>query len=155
MIQKIPNIDDSQEKYRELIEILGNEYAETTIESPFDFINISKKGIRAELISNFKSRFNISKELTAGLLNISEPTLYRWIKENKILDEYLVIKILKISELFIFGIKILENKENFFKWIDLPNISLGGYKPKQLIAYPGGISKVRDVLGRIEHGVYS
>jgi uncharacterized protein (DUF2384 family) len=28
-------------------------------------------------------------------------------------------------------------------------------QPFELIEIPGGISKVRDVIGRIEHGVYS
>ncbi len=35
----------------------------------------------------------------------------------------------------------------------MPNMALGGLEPKELLEIPGGISKVKDVLGRIEYGV--
>jgi putative toxin-antitoxin system antitoxin component (TIGR02293 family) len=63
--------------------------------------------------------------------------------------------LLEAADLFLYGIEVFESKANFFKWLQLPNTSLGDIEPQELIEIPGGISKVRDVLGRIEHGVYS
>jgi putative toxin-antitoxin system antitoxin component (TIGR02293 family) len=61
----------------------------------------------------------------------------------------------ELTDLFLYGSDVFESRENFFKWLDLPNRALGGLTPKELLEIPGGISKVKDLLGRIEHGVYS
>ncbi len=39
--------------------------------------------------------------------------------------------------------------------MNLPNTASGGMKPQDLVVYSDGVTKVRDVIGRIEHGVYS
>ncbi len=58
------------------------------------------------------------------------------------------------EEIFLYGSDVLGNTGNLLKWLNLPNAAFGGMAPLELIKIPGGISKVRDVLGRIEHSVY-
>jgi putative toxin-antitoxin system antitoxin component (TIGR02293 family) len=41
------------------------------------------------------------------------------------------------------------------RWIEKPNRALGGRRPVDVIATPGGAEAVERILGRIEHGVYS
>jgi putative toxin-antitoxin system antitoxin component (TIGR02293 family) len=89
------------------------------------------------------------------MLSVSEPTLYRWTKANKILARNYSIQLFEIVDMFIYGSEVFDSNENFFKWLNLPNTALGGFEPQDLIEIPGGISKVKDILGRIEHGVYS
>ncbi len=139
----------------ELRDVLGKKNIKTEVESPFDFIRIATNGLDANIIKNFKAYFNLSLDTTAHMLNVSEPSIYRWIKSNKKLDRNLSIKIFEISELFLLGTELFRSKENFFKWLNLPNTALGGIQPIELIEMPEGISKVRDILGRIEHGIYS
>ena len=141
--------------FDELRNVLGKKYIKTRVDSQFDFIDIANKGINANVIVNFCEYFNLSRGNTAEYLNISEPTIYRWTRGNKKLGRNFSVKLFEISELFLVGSEIFGNKDNFFKWLDLPNTALGGMKPKELIEIPEGVSKVRDVLGRIEHGVYS
>ena len=143
------------EHYDELIRILGKKYIKSNIDSPFDFITIASKGLNANTISNFRNHFEISRSLTALLLNVSEPTIYRWIKANKKLERNYSVQLFELADLFLYGSEVFENKENFFKWLNLQNTALGGLEPKELLEVPGGISKVRDLLGRIEYGVYS
>lgn len=143
------------EHYKKLIEILGKNYVQAKIESPFDFIHIASKGVNANIINNFRIYFNITKDTTAHMLNISEPTLYRWIKANKNLERNYSVKLFEIADLFLYGSELFGNKDSFFKWLNLPNTALGGMEPQELIEIPGGISKVKDILGRIEYGVYS
>lgn len=151
----IEQVNGSTKKYQELISVFGKKYVTSKVESPFDFIRIATKGVNIHAVSNFSAYFNISKAATAEMLNISEPTLYRWTKTNKTLERNFSIKLFEISNLFLYGIEVFGNKKNFFKWMSLPNTALGGLEPKELIEVPGGVSKVNDVLGRIEHGVYS
>ncbi len=151
----IQDKETTSEHYKNLKEILGRKYVTENLESSFDFIHLAQKGINANIIKNFRTYFNLSRDITAEMLNISKPTLYRWIKSNKNLDKNYSIKLFEIADLFLYGIKVFESKENFFKWLNLPNTALGGMEPIELIEVPGGVSKVRDVIGRIEHGVYS
>jgi len=151
----IEEIKTSTKQYQKLISVFGKKYVTSKVESPFDFIHIATKGVNIHAVLNFSTYFNISKAATAEMLNISEPTLYRWTKINKTLERNFSIKLFEISNLFLYGIEVFGNKKNFFKWMNLPNTALGGLEPKELIEVPGGVSKVNDVLGRIEHGVYS
>ena len=145
----------TDEYYDELVRILGEEYIHKKVSSPFDFIYIANEGINANVIKNFRAHFEIPLDFTAQLLNISEPTIYRWTKKNKILDSHFSVKLFEIVDLFLYGIRVFQGKDNFFKWFELPNTSIGGMEPQELAEFPDGISKIRDVLGRIEYGVYS
>ena len=141
--------------YDKLLSILGKKYIKSKIESPYDFITIASKGISAHVIINFRNHFKIARDFTAELLNVSEPTIYRWVRNNKKLERNYSVQLFELTDLFLYGSEVLESKENFFKWLELPNTALGGLEPKELLEIPGGISKVKDLLGRIEFGVYS
>lgn len=143
------------EHYRKLKDVLGSDYVQGELESPFDFIHIAKKGINANVVKNFRLYFDLSRDITAEMLSVSSPTLYRWIKNNKNLEKNYTIKLFEIADLFLYGIEVFNDRDNFFKWLNLPNTALGGMEPLELIEIPDGVSKVRDILGRIEHGVYS
>lgn len=143
------------EHYEKLTEVLGRNNVPARIESPFDFIHMASRGISVRVIKNFGDYFNLKKELVAQILDISEPTLYRWIKADKKLDRNFSVKLFEIADLFLYGEEVFGNRDAFFKWLYLPNNVLGGLEPYELIEIPGGVSKVRDVLGRIEYGVYS
>ena len=141
--------------YKSLINILGRKYIRSKIESPYDFINIASKGISAQVILNFRNHFNIPRDSAAEMLNVSSPTIYRWIRQNKKLDRNFTVQLLELADMFLYGTEVFQDQETFFKWMKLPNTALGGIEPQELIEFPGGIDKVRSLLGRIEYGVYS
>ncbi|TVQ50942.1 MAG: DUF2384 domain-containing protein [Saprospirales bacterium] len=145
----------SRQHYDKLTTILGQKYVSEKIENPFDFIKMAINGIDAEIIMNFGRYFNLTKSETARLLSISEPTLYRWIKSAKPLDRKFSIQLFELTDLFLYGTEVFEKSDYFFKWLDLPNAALGGLAPVELLDVPGGIDKVKDLLGRIDYGVYS
>ena len=142
------------EHYKKLVEVFGSKNLKDRVESPFDFIHIANEGIKAAVINNFSIYFKLSKNLTANMLNVSELTLYRWTKANKNLDRNFSVKLFEIADLFLYGEEVFGNRNAFFKWLNLPNTALGGLQPQELIEIPGGVSKVKDILGRIEYGVY-
>ena len=148
-------METTTEHYKKLINILGKRYVKAKIESPYDFIHIASKGLNANIIKNFRLHFNIPLQATAQMLNVSEPTIYRWTRTNKQLERNFSVKLFEVADLFLYGSEIFGSKESFFKWLNLPNTALGGMEPQELIEIPGGVSKVRDLIGRIEHGVYS
>lgn len=143
------------ERYRKLAEVLGKKNVGNRVDSPFDFIMIATRGMNVDAIKNFSDYFNLSKHFTASILNLSEPTLYRLLKSKDALKRNYSVQLFEVSDLFLYGIDVFESKDHFFKWLQLPNTVLGGIEPQDLIEIPGGISKVRDLIGRIEHGIYS
>ncbi|MFO7978505.1 MAG: antitoxin Xre/MbcA/ParS toxin-binding domain-containing protein [Bacteroidales bacterium] len=155
MIKAEEQIPTTTAHYDKLVSILGKKYIRSDIHNPFDFIALASKGINAHVILNFRKHFNIPRGFAAELLNVSEPTVYRWIRENKKLERNFSVQLFELADLFLTGSEVFESKENFFKWLELPNTAFGGLQPKELLEVPGGIAKVRDLLGRIEHGVYS
>lgn len=146
---------DADNHYNELIDILGRKYIKARIQSSFDFISVASSGVDAIIISNFRHHFNIPRDEVADMLNISAPTIYRWVKENKKLDRNYSVQLFELTDLFLFGTEVFNSQDNFFKWLNLPNIVLAGIAPKELLEIPNGIAKIRELLGRIEHGVYS
>lgn len=146
---------ETTEHYKKLVSVLGKKYVKGKVENPFDFIHIANQGISSHVINNFREYFKIPLDATATMLNVSEPTLYRWAKAEKPLERNYTVKLFEITDLFLYGTDVFDSQKNFFKWLNLPNAALGGMEPQELIEIPGGIAKVRDILGRIEHGVYS
>jgi len=147
--------ETTSQRYNSLLDILGRNYINDQIESPYDFINIASKGINAHVIANFRKHFNIPRDQAAVMLNVSAPTIYRWIRENKKLDRNYSVQLFELTDLFLFGTEVFQKNDSFFKWLRLPNTAFGGLEPQTLLEIPGGISKVKDLLGRIEYGVYS
>jgi putative toxin-antitoxin system antitoxin component (TIGR02293 family) len=148
-------VSSTTEHYEKLVRILGKKFIRQQIESPFDFITIASKGINAHIITNFRVHFELPRNVTAELLNVSEPTIYRWIRDNRKLDRNHSVQLFELTDLFLYGAEVLESRDNFFNWLALPNTALGGLEPKELLEVPEGIAKVKDLLGRIEFGVYS
>ena len=51
--------------------------------------------------------------------------------------------------------KILGDREKALRWFDTANRALGGKAPRAFLETEQGLRQIEEVLGRIEHGVYS
>jgi putative toxin-antitoxin system antitoxin component (TIGR02293 family) len=52
------------------------------------------------------------------------------------------------------AIEVLGTREKALRWLRIPIRSLGDRTPLSQLETPDGITRVEDVLGRIEHGVW-
>jgi putative toxin-antitoxin system antitoxin component (TIGR02293 family) len=155
MIPERKRKSGTYDRYDTLVNNLGRKYIHGSVESSFDFIRIARDGVNAQVIRNFSKYFRLTRDRTAKLLQVSEPTIYRWTREEKLLDKNYSVQLFELADLFLYGEEVFQSREHFFKWTELPNVALGGMEPLQLLEVPGGISKVRYLLGRIQYGVYS
>ncbi len=57
-------------------------------------------------------------------------------------------------ELLQFSVEVFENLEDAAEWFLEPVPTLGGATPLQHMASPGGQEAVRQLLGRLMHGVF-
>jgi putative toxin-antitoxin system antitoxin component (TIGR02293 family) len=51
--------------------------------------------------------------------------------------------------------EVLEDRSKALRWMNEPNVALGGKVPSALLDSSAGEHEVETLLGRIEHGVYS
>ena len=135
--------------------IFGSSRVSEYMHTPYGFVIAADQDIQASTIQKFKDHYGLSLEQVSSLISVSEPTIYRWIQDDRSLDKNISIKLLELTNLFQYAIRLFESKKAFFAWLLQANISIGGIAPMQLLEIPEGINKVRDIIGRIEYGVYS
>jgi putative toxin-antitoxin system antitoxin component (TIGR02293 family) len=59
------------------------------------------------------------------------------------------------ARLLSLAVVTLESDENARAWLASPQVGLGGAIPLEMARTEEGAREVEDLLGRIEHGVYS
>ncbi len=115
----------------------------------------ARTGIEFSFFNQLLQKIPLSINEWADILHLSNRTLQRYQKEKKSFETLQSERILEIAALYNYGSDVLGNAESFESWMNSKVIALGGAKPKSLLDSSYGITMVKDVLGRIEHGVFS
>lgn len=118
-------------------------------------VNAARRGISYNAFVDIVEKSRLTIQDWASFLHLSERTLQRYKKENKAFASPHSDTILEITLLQNKGIEVLGNRENYHKWLETPNIALGGQAPKNLLDSSFGIEMVKQTLSRIEHGIFS
>lgn len=132
----------------------GKEALGRDIQSQFDLIEISNRGVPKASLQHLAQYMESSISKMAALLPVTERTIQRYAPEdhfNRVVSEY----ILHIAEVMARGTEVFEDKSIFMHWLAQPNTTLGSRTPKSLLDSRFGTDMVLDELGRIEHGVFS
>ncbi len=60
------------------------------------------------------------------------------------------------EKIFLLAVELFDgNEENARNWFDKPNRALNGISPKERIQMEGGEQAVTDLIGRLEHGIFT
>ncbi len=124
------------------------------VKSSRDYIELSRKGLTMKQLREILKFTNLSLKELSSILSISDRQLTRY-KDDKILRIDISAQLIQIAELYEFGYEVFENEEKFQKWMISKIRALGYQKPINLLDTPFGISEVQNIIGRLEHGVYS
>lgn len=122
--------------------------------SPMDLVRLSRKGIKKSALGNISSALNITMKELAKLLPVTERTLQRR-AANSLLNSTTSQQAILLGQLITRGTEIFGNREVFQQWVRQSNKALGNYTPLDIMDTAIGIQLVIDILGRLEHGVYS
>ncbi len=137
--------------YSPLVAMMGNQYANPT---DFDLLQLARKGITKKALLALAKKISLTLEEIATVLHISERTLQRYTPTTLVKTEY-ADKAIELARLYERGIDVLGTERAFSGWIKTPNLALGGEIPFNLLDTRIGFKMVLDILGRIEHGVFS
>lgn len=118
-----------------------------------DLIELVREGINYKTFYYIVTKGPFDIHDWSDFLHLSERTIQRYKKEKKTFSSLHSEKILEIAILYVKGIELFGDKENFYLWLDSKNVALGGIKPRELMDSSFGLELIKDELVRIEHGV--
>lgn len=125
------------------------------IPSGIELIEAVEEGLPAKFYSTIQKEIGLSNAEIAKILGVS----IRYLKDKKQTDQLNTKaseRLVKLYELWNFGLDTFDgNAENFKEWLRAPLVVLHGKTPLNLMKNLIGMEMIKELLGRIEHGVYS
>jgi putative toxin-antitoxin system antitoxin component (TIGR02293 family) len=120
----------------------------------FEKMHIVKDGVSKKDLELLKSKTDLDYTMLAKALSVTRATLINKKRSEKF-NVNLSERILGMADLYSYGFEVFENEERFNHWMGQPNKALGGKAPYDLIDNQFGREEVRNLIGRIDYGIYS
>jgi putative toxin-antitoxin system antitoxin component (TIGR02293 family) len=122
--------------------------------SSFEKIDLVEKGISKTALEKLKRMAGLDYDQLALVLNVARATLINK-KANEKFNPDLSDKILSLADLFSYGYEVFEDRDRFNTWLFSSNRALGGQTPFNILHSSFGRQEVKNLIGRIDYGVYS
>lgn len=118
-----------------------------------DFIDLVRKGMPFAAFRKATSALDLSLRDVEKALGLSSRSLLR--RKSGRLSAVESERILRLVRVVARAEHVLGDRAAALDWLSSSNRALGGDEPVSLLDTELGAKRVLDVLGRIEHGVYS
>ncbi|MEO9069489.1 MAG: antitoxin Xre/MbcA/ParS toxin-binding domain-containing protein [Ginsengibacter sp.] len=122
--------------------------------SAFEKMHIVRDGVSKKDLELLKSKADLDYTMLAKALSVTRATLINK-KRGEKFNSGLSEKILGMADLYSYGFEVFENEDRFNQWMARPNKALGGQIPYDLIDNQFGREEVKNLIGRIDYGIYS
>ncbi len=143
-----------QNKYDRIVSVLGGSaQVGHTVNSDIDLIHITRTGLPKSVVVTVSAILGISMEKMSSLLHVSHRTIQRK-GDHELLNVYSTEQILEIATVISRGIEVLGTIDNFTKWLHKEIRALNYKKPIDYLDTSFGAQLIKDILGKIEHGIY-
>jgi putative toxin-antitoxin system antitoxin component (TIGR02293 family) len=119
-----------------------------------ELIEAITRGFLASLARELAQKMEITLEDMAGLLRLNPRTFQRRRGEG-LLSLSESERLWELSRLFDRAVEVLESEPGAVYWFKNPIQALGWATPLAYARTAVGLRELDDILGRIEHGVYS
>ena len=118
-------------------------------------ISIIRQGLSLSSLLTFLKKTGLTRLELAPILNISARTLQRQ-EDDDTLSPAISERLLMLNDLYQLGYQALgQLPKNTTDWLREPNPALNNEKPLDYLDTYQGIQEIKNLLGRIIHGVYS
>jgi len=117
-------------------------------------MKIARSGVSKKDLENLKEVAALDYEELSKALSVTRATLINKKGEDKF-NTGLSERIVGLADIYSYGYSVFEDEDNFNKWMFRSNHALGGKTPYDLIDNQFGREEIRNIIGRIEYGVYS
>lgn len=126
-----------------------------SIHNTLDLLPLSEAGLPVSSVKNLQEKLQLSNLQMSRILGISESTLQRRYRAAGKLSELESQIMIQLAELWTQGVETFGNETDFLDWLAQKNLALGNRIPLQLLPSPLGREHIKEVLLRIEWGIYS
>ena len=113
-----------------------------------------KKGLPAGMVDALARELEVSRKELARIAGVAERTLIRKVQDGRLTTDQSE-RMARIARLLIRAIEVLDGNEQALRWLKAPRPQLGGKAPLDFADTELGCQEVVNLLGRIEHGVFS
>ena len=113
-----------------------------------------KKGLPAGAFEKLRKNLGVSEKVLSKVLNIAITTLTRRKSAGRLSFEESE-RLFRLACLYDKAVEVFEDPQLARKWLKEPSWALGDVTPLQYADTELGTQEVEDLLGRIEHGVFT
>lgn len=144
--------------YERVVDILGVDHlGDHSIDTLLDVHALVGRGLPRQSLATFVAGFDRIKpvELYAAL-GISGRTVQRHAAStNKSLSADNSSRLWDLAEVKALATSVFGDRHEAEQWLDRPALALNGSRPIELMKTIQGTKAVKELLARIEHGVYT
>lgn len=141
---------------KHLVDGLGGEQLiKRPVNHEFDLMEVAKEGLPMESVAFLQQNFGFTNKQMSHLLAISESTYQRRIRAKSTLNQDETEKAISLAEVYVKGIEVFRNQDDFEEWLQSKIPSIGYQRPTDMLDSMLGRQHVMDVLNRILHGIFS
>ncbi len=117
-------------------------------------MNVARFGVSKKDLESLKTKTKLDYNRLAKALSVTRVTLINKKKQEKF-NATLSERIIGLADIYSYGYEVFEDEERFNQWMLKPNQALSGKTPFELIDNQFGREEIRNIIGRIDYGVYS
>ena len=117
-------------------------------------MDMVREGVSKKNLESLKRKTNLDYDKLSTILLTNRATLINK-KGTENFSIALSERIVSIADLYSYGFEVFEDEAKFNEWIFRPNKALGGKQPFELLDNYFGREEIKNVIGRIDYGVYS
>lgn len=121
---------------------------------PAALIAAVKAGLDARVFVDLARRLGVSEAQLAATAGIAPTTLGRRKRAGTLAPDESE-HVIRLATLLERATQVFEDEADAADWLRAPNVALDGVTPLALADTELGAREVDDLLGRLEHGVYS
>ena len=122
--------------------------------NPAGLIALVRAGLPVSELDALQNILDVPIEKLAPKLGISKATLHRRKAAGRLeADES--DRVVRFARLMGKAVEVFENEEAARAWMSSPQVGLGGETPLDYATTELGAREVQNLLGRIDHSVYS
>jgi putative toxin-antitoxin system antitoxin component (TIGR02293 family) len=153
---------DSWTIWRILNARMAHKIADTTLETLSELVELPQaeiieaitNGLPAALARELARKLELTLEDVAGLLRLNPRTFQRRLDDG-VLSLSESERLWELSRLFYRAVEVLESESGAVHWFKNPIQAIGWVTPLAYARTAVGLRELDNILGRIEHGVYS
>lgn len=122
--------------------------------TPIEKMAMLSVGISKKELETLKTRTELDYEKLAKLLSVTRATLINKTSSEKF-SSTLSERILGLADIYSYGYEVFEDEDKFNQWMFKQNRALGEKSPYEVCDNQFGREEVKNIIGRIDYGVYS